>query len=145
VPMTMTTFAVLAVGMLYGGRLGALTVLAYIAQGAVGLPVFANGANLMVLLAAPFTAGYIVGFVFAAGVVGWVYEQRPGILGAAVGCVAATVIIYALGVAWLSVMLGNVEAAVLSGMVPFLLGDALEAALAIAVATGLGRVGFGNR
>ena len=70
VPMTMQTFAVLAVGLLYGGRLGAITVLAYLAWGAAGLPVFSGGANLAVLIAKPFTGGYLVGFVAAAAPAG---------------------------------------------------------------------------
>jgi biotin transport system substrate-specific component len=144
VPMTMQTLAVLAIGLLYGGRLGAATVLAYIAWGAAGLPVFAGGANLAVLVAKPFTVGYLVGFVGAAYVAGRIAEGG-GLVRAIAGVLAGTAVIYALGLAWLGWMMGDVSRAVAVGMVPFLLGDVLKAALAVAIREGVGRIGFGGR
>ena len=81
VPMTMQTFAVLSVGMLYGSRLGAITLAAYLLEGAIGLPVFHGFANLAVLMAKPFTIGYLAGFLVAAFVAGWIAERRPGVVG----------------------------------------------------------------
>lgn len=145
VPMTMQTFAVLAVGALYGWRLGAITVLAYLGWGAVGLPVFAGGANLAVLLAKPFTIGYLAGFVLAAGVTGYLMERARGLAGAAGAVLAGSVAIYALGLPWLAVMLGgDVAKAIAAGAAPFLLGDLLKALLALAVRESVGRIGFGR-
>ncbi len=141
VPMTMQTAAVLAVGLLYGSRLGALTVLAYLAWGAVGLPVFAGGANLAGLLAKPFTIGYLVGFVLAAGLAGAVAERGAGILRSLGAVLLGTAAIYACGLAWLAAMLGGDFAkAVQTGLLPFLVGDAIKAALAVAAASAVGRL-----
>jgi biotin transport system substrate-specific component len=144
VPMTMQTLAVLAIGLLYGGRLGAATVLAYVAWGVAGLPVFAGGANLAVLMAKPFTVGYLAGFVAAAFLAGRIAEGG-GLARAVAGVLAGTAVIYALGLAWLGWMMGDIGKAVAVGMVPFLLGDALKAALAVAIREGIGRIGFGGR
>ena len=64
VPATMQTFAVLLIGMILGPRLAAATVILYLAQGTVGLPVFAKGGGFM-YFAGP-TGGYLLGFIFAA-------------------------------------------------------------------------------
>src|SRR5687768_10456311 len=58
VPLTGQTFAVLLIGIIYGSRLGAATVLAYLAEGAIGLPFFAGGASGLAVFAGP-TAGYL--------------------------------------------------------------------------------------
>jgi biotin transport system substrate-specific component len=145
VPMTMQTFAVLAIAMLYGSRLGALTVLAYLAEGAIGLPVFAGGQTLALILAKPFTAGYLVGFVVAAFVAGWIAERSAGLARAALAAVAGTLTIYAFGLSWLTVMFGgDVAKAATVGALPFLVGDVVKAALAVAVREGVGRIGFGR-
>ncbi|HUG62960.1 MAG TPA: biotin transporter BioY [Methylomirabilota bacterium] len=146
VPMTMQTFAVLAVGVLYGGRLGALTVVAYLLQGAVGLPVFSGGANLAMLIAKPFTAGYLVGFVAAAFIAGWFAERGAGLGRVVLGVSLGSVAIYAFGLPWLAFMLGgDVSKAIAVGAVPFLLGDAIKAALAVAVREGVGRISLARR
>lgn len=69
VPITGQTFAVLMIGALLGSRRGALCVLTYLAEGLAGLPVFAQGRAGLADLLGP-TGGYLVGFVFAAYVVG---------------------------------------------------------------------------
>ncbi len=74
VPITGQTMAVLLVGALLGSRRGALAVLAYIAEGLAGLPVFAGGAAGLARLFGP-TGGYLVGFVAAAFLVGWLAER----------------------------------------------------------------------
>lgn len=143
VPMTMQTFAVLAIGMLYGPRLAFFTLAAYVFEGVIGLPVFAGGANFAVLLAKPFTIGYIAGFVAAAVVAGAVAQGSAGVLRSALAVVAGTVALYVLGLGWLAYMMGgDVAKAVSLGLVPFLLGDAVKAALAIAVRESLGRIRF---
>jgi biotin transport system substrate-specific component len=73
VPLTMQTFVVLVVGAAYGARLGAATVTLYLAEGAAGLPVFAGGGGLA-YMAGP-TGGYLVGFLAAAAVIGWLAER----------------------------------------------------------------------
>lgn len=140
VPMTMQTFAVLLVGLLFGARLGAAAVLAYLAEAAVGLPVLSGGDALMSLLVKPATTGYLVGFVGAAFVAGLIAERIAGrIWGLVVAAVAGEAVLMALGVAFLAWLIGF-ESAVTYGFVPFVLGDVLKIVLAVAVARGLGRL-----
>src|SRR5262245_36726124 len=73
-PATGQTFAVLLLGALYGRKRGAATVLTYLVLGTIGLPVFAGGASGIARLVGP-TAGYLVGFVAAAFVVGFLSER----------------------------------------------------------------------
>jgi biotin transport system substrate-specific component len=132
VPMTMQTFVVLVLGMAYGWRLAGATVLLYLAQGALGLPVFAAGGGIA-YFAGP-TAGYLVGFLLAAVAVGWLAEHGwdrsvPRTLGA---MLIGTGIIFACGIAWLSTLIG-VAQAIGAGLVPFLLGEAVKIALATAI------------
>jgi biotin transport system substrate-specific component len=132
VPMTMQTFVVLVLGMAYGWRLAGATVLLYLAQGAIGLPVFAAGGGIA-YFAGP-TAGYLVGFLLAAVAVGWLaehgWDRSP--LRTLAAMLIGTVIIFACGIAWLSTLIG-VARAIGAGLVPFLLGEAVKIALATAI------------
>src|SRR6478752_6946875 len=74
VPMTLQTLAVLVIGAAYGARLGAATVVAYLVEGAMGLPVFAGPVGGLAPLFGP-TAGYLAGFVIAAFATGWLSER----------------------------------------------------------------------
>ena len=142
VPMTLQPLAVLLVGAVFGARAGVAVILLYLAEGIIGLPVFASGAGLAYLMGP--TAGYLLGFVLAAGIVGYAADRdwtRSLVKGVAV-MTLATATIYLLGVAWLatSVMGGDWLKAVQVGAIPFLLGDALKIAIAAWLASGLARV-----
>jgi biotin transport system substrate-specific component len=132
VPMTMQTFVVLVLGMAYGWRLAGATVLLYLAQGALGLPVFAAGGGIA-YFAGP-TAGYLVGFLLAAVAVGWLAEHGwdRSVLRTLAAMLIGTVIIFACGIAWLSTLIGLPQA-ISAGLVPFLLGEAVKIALATAI------------
>ncbi len=131
VPMTMQSYVVLVIGMAYGWRLAGATLLLYLAEGAIGLPVFASGGGYA-YFAGP-TAGYLVGFLVAATAIGWLaekgWDRNPllSVLAMALG----TVVIFALGVAWLAGLFGF-ETAVANGLQPFLFGAAAKLALAAA-------------
>ncbi|GAB4408851.1 MAG: biotin transporter BioY [Anaerolineae bacterium] len=139
VPITMQTLMVLLTGMLLGSRLGSITVLAYLAEGLAGLPVFAGGTSAwspssipgVPVLLGP-SAGYLVGFVFAAGLVGWLAERGWDRVWwtTALAMVLGNLVIYAFGVGWLSTFLG-VSRAIAAGALPFLIGDAVKIALAV--------------
>ena len=142
VPITLQTFVVLTVGATYGFGLGALTMLAYLAVGAMGLDVFTGSsvesAGLDYMLGG--TGGYLIGFVLATALVGWLAERGwdrslPKMLAA---MLAGSALIYAIGVPWLADAYGKPLAwAVEVGMTPFLLGDALKLALAAALVPAL--------
>lgn len=132
VKLSMQSFVVLAIGFAYGSRLGTLTILAYIVEGAAGLPVFQSGAGIP-YLAGP-TGGYLLGFVLAAAILGNLSERyRLSSIPAAAGAVLLSVIaIYVPGVAWLAVLFGT-ENALPYGLYPFLTGEILKVSLAVAV------------
>jgi biotin transport system substrate-specific component len=132
VPITMQTLVVLVLGIAYGPRLGAATMILYLLEGAVGLPVFAGGwseGGGFHLLYGP-TGGYLAGFVVAATVCGRLARQGwdREILTAAGAMIIGNLIIYALGLAWLTIQIGFANA-ITYGLVPFLVGDALKIAL----------------
>ena len=137
VPMTMQTLVVLLIGLAFGAGLGAAAVLLYLAEGALGLPVFAGtpekGIGLPYMLGP--TGGYLVGFVLAAASAGWIAERRRDAAGLALAVVAGTIAIYLPGVLWLARFVGFDQALQL-GLVPFLWGDLLKAALAFSLALG---------
>ena len=137
VPITGQTMAVLLVGALLGSRRGALAVLAYIAQGLAGLPVFAGGAAGLARLFGP-TGGYLVGFVAAAFLVGWLaergWDRRFGTTLAAM--TLGNLVIYGVGAVWLAVFVGGLSRAWSLGVLPFLPGDALKIVLAAVLLPG---------
>lgn len=129
VPVTGQTFAVLLIGALYGSRLGAATMVAYLAEGASGMPVFAQGHGGVAAIATP-SGGYLFGFIIAAWVVGWFAERGwdrsrwivlPMLLGNAA--------LYGPGIVWLHGQFGVVHTpiswstALDYGLWPFVAGD----------------------
>ncbi len=133
VPVTMQTFAVLVLAMAYGRRLGVATVVLYLVEGALGLPVFAGGAGGIATLFGP-TGGYLAGFVVAAAIVGTLAERGwdRNLASTALAMLLGNLAIYGPGLAVLGALIGY-QKAVAVGLVPFLLGDALKLALAACV------------
>ncbi|SHO61171.1 biotin transport system substrate-specific component [Pseudoxanthobacter soli DSM 19599] len=135
VPMTLHVFGTMLLAGLFGGRTAGLMVLAYLAEGAAGLPVFSYsptaGAGLA-YLAGP-TGGYLVGFAVAAFVAGtWI--ERRGLGGSwrmLVPMLAGLVLVYLLGGLWLAPFVGLSKVATV-GILPFLPGDLVKVALAAA-------------
>lgn len=128
VPMTMQTFAVLLIAMSVGGRLAAATLGLYLFQGAIGLPVFATGGGIAYFVSP--TAGFLLGFLVAASVVGWMVDRgrARGLIGAFTTALAGCAIIYAFGAGYLAIQLG-LWAAIQVAVLPFVLSDLLKSAL----------------
>jgi biotin transport system substrate-specific component len=144
VPMTLQTLVVLLLGVVLGWRLGSLTVLFYLAQGASGLPVFAGTPEKglgLIYMAGP-TGGYLMGFVLAAALTGWLAERGfdRSRLGMAAAMVGGNAVIYALGLLWLGSFIGYNQQLIGIGMMPFVLGDLLKIALAVVTVPLLWRV-----
>jgi len=133
VPVTGQTFAVLLTGAALGMTLGAAGQAVYVVAGAFGLPVYAGGEGGWDTASAQGSAGYLIGFIFAAGFVGFMAERRqdrtfPTMFTA---FIAGSFIIYAFGVAGLMILLDmTFSEAVVAGVVPFVLGDIIKAAAA---------------
>lgn len=132
VPVTGQTFAVLLVAAALGPRLGPAGVGLYVAEGLIGLPVYAGGTAGLARLTGP-TGGYLIGFVVAAFVVGWLAQRGwdRRIATAVLAMLAGEVAIYVFGLAWLSrfpLSVGLLGA----GLLPFVAGDLYKVALAAA-------------
>jgi biotin transport system substrate-specific component len=142
VPMTLQTLAVLVIGAAYGWRLGSATVIAYLAEGALGWPVFAGPIGGLAPLLGP-TAGYLFGFVAAAFATGWLsergWDRSVAWLFLAMGL--GHVLILAAGFAWLAfgIKLG-VEKAWLVGIAPFMAASLIKNALGAALVPAVRRV-----
>jgi biotin transport system substrate-specific component len=132
VPMTMQTYVVLVLGAMFGARLGAATVLLYLAQGAMGLPVFAGtpekGLGLAYMMGP--TGGYLIGFVAAAWVIGLLAERGwdRSIVRLMVAMAIGHAIIFAFGVTWLAQLVGWNKAWML-GVAPFYAATVFKTAL----------------
>jgi biotin transport system substrate-specific component len=128
VPYTAQTFVVLAGAIALGGKRATAGSLLYLALGAIGLPFFAASGGA--------TLGYIVGFAVAAAVLGF-WASRGGLRKAptvALAMVVGNLVIYAFGATWLGIFTGQGAAFALEfGVLPFLLGDAVKIAAAVAV------------
>ena len=147
VPMTLQTLAILIVGLSFGARLGALTLVAYLTEGAMGLPVFANGFNGVAFFGP--TAGFLVGFIGMACLVGFAADKGvKGVVPMAAVTLLASALLYVPGVAWAMALaeLAGLDTAKWGAdsfamvweyyMAPFLLGDAVKAVIAALVVTG---------
>jgi biotin transport system substrate-specific component len=138
VKMSMQNFVVLALAAAYGSRLAVATVLAYLAEGALGLPVFVSGGGLG-YFAGP-TTGYLAGYVVAAFVVGALAERgwMRTLSGALAVFILGDAIIMALGLAWLTTLIGF-DKALVAGVVVFLPAEALKIALVTALTRSMAR------
>lgn len=134
VPLTMQTLVVLMIGMAFGTSLGVATVLLYLAEGAVGLPVFSGTLEMGIGLAYMMgtTGGYLVGFVLAVGTVGCLSERgwdhTPQTTAATM--LIGNIVIYIPGLLWLGAVIGWDKPVFAWGLAPFLAGDALKLVLA---------------
>ncbi|HEX8844950.1 MAG TPA: biotin transporter BioY [Pyrinomonadaceae bacterium] len=134
VPLTGQTFAVLLTGALLGSRLGALAMIAYLIEGASGLPFFAAGGSGLARLTVSPWAGYLWAYPAAAFLTGWLAERGwdRRYLSAAAAMLLGSLLILLGGMVWrLSFM--SFDQALLTGVVPFLPGDLIKVALAAAV------------
>jgi biotin transport system substrate-specific component len=134
VPITMQTFAVLTIGAAYGARLGGVTLLAYLALGALGVTVFTGETAGLAYMMGP-TGGYLAGFAVAAVTMGWLAERGwdKSVATMAGALLIGNAVIYAFGLPWMAYLfLADKGAAWVAqwGMINFLPGDALKLALA---------------
>ena len=136
VDLSMQTLAVMLIGAAFGMRLAVATLLLYLAEGAMGLPVFQStpekGIGLAYMVGP--TGGFLIGFVAMAAIAGWAadrgFDRSPIKLFGAL--LAAEAVLMVLGFAWLAVLIGP-EKSWQFGVAPFIVPDMIKVALAAAV------------
>ncbi|WP_116222405.1 biotin transporter BioY [Paracoccus versutus] len=140
VPMTLHTLAVFFLAATLGPRLGFAAMAAYLAAGALGLPVFSGtperGIGLAYMVGP--TGGYLAGYLLGAGLTGWLAQGR-GLIGRFLAMLAGLAVVYALGLAWLALYV-PAQGLLAAGLTPFLLGDLLKLALASGLIAAIARV-----
>jgi len=131
VPITLGTFGVLTIGATYGARLGLVTILGYLALGAVGATVFAGDKAGLTYMTGG-TGGYLVGYVLATLALGFAakkgWDRSVGLM--ALALLAGNALIYLPGLVWLNGFADSWAQTLEWGILPFLLGDVLKLALA---------------
>jgi biotin transport system substrate-specific component len=135
VPVTGQTLAVLLVGSTLGALRGTLSLVLYAVLGIVGVPVFSDATHGLSIVMGP-TGGYIIGFIFAAALTGWLAQRAwdHRILGAILSFLAGTVVTFMIGLPWLAVSLHlNLEQTLQFGLYPFIVGGAVKALLAAGI------------
>jgi biotin transport system substrate-specific component len=137
VPMTLQSMVVLLIGAAYGWRLGAATLMLYLAEGAIGLPVFAGtperGIGLAYMMGP--TGGFLIGFALAAAATGYLAERGwdrslPRVVAL---MILGHIVLFLPGLAWLAAIMGW-EQAWAVGVAPFVAGTVVKTALAVALA-----------
>ena len=130
VPMTMQTFVVFIIGMAYGWKLALYTLLLYLVEGALGLPVFAKGGGLLYLTGP--TAGYLYGMTVAAAVIGFFAElgYNQSYLKSLLSLLIGTFIIFLFGVGYLGSVIGY-DKALIGGLYPFIPSEFFKIGLAV--------------
>jgi biotin transport system substrate-specific component len=144
VPLTLGPLAVLLIGLMLSPRMAAAALATYLAEGALGLPVFAPGPLMssgMAHLLGP-TAGYLLAYPFAAALVSALWRRSGRSFGSALAAASAgNLVILACGALWLGFLAhSSLQSSVALGVLPFLPGDALKIAAAAAMATGFQRL-----
>jgi biotin transport system substrate-specific component len=133
VPMTLQTLMILTIGTAYGWRLGTATLVLYLLEGAIGLPVFAGtpekGIGLAYMLGG--TGGYLIGYVLAAACCGWLAERGwdRNVMTSAGAMLIGNILIYIPGLLWLGALYGWDKPIIEWGLTPFVLGDLTKIAL----------------
>jgi biotin transport system substrate-specific component len=136
VDLSLQTLAIFLIAAAFGMRLAVATLVLYLAQGAMGLPVFQStpekGIGIAYMLGT--TGGYLAGFVVMAAIVGWAadrgWDRNPFKFFGAI--VVADVVMLAMGFAWLALLIGA-EQSWQFGVVPFIAPDLIKAALAASI------------
>ncbi|MCA8878713.1 MAG: biotin transporter BioY [Rhodobacteraceae bacterium] len=138
VPMTLQTLAISVVGLTFGARLAGLTLLAYLAEGAMGLPVYSGGGAGVAHLVGP-TGGYLFGFVAMAWMTGWLAEHGfgRGFIRMSLAALIPSMLLFVPGVAWLWYITPlDLNGAIAAGATPFLVGGLVKSVVAAMVAAG---------
>ena len=136
VPLSLVNFAVILVGLVLGSRRGFAALALYLAEGAVGLPVFSPvGAPGILRFLGP-TAGYLIAYPFVAALAGYLFERgKTKFARAIIAAISAEVLLFACGLSWLLVLTRSIRTAFVFGLYWFVFGEVIKVMLAAAVAS----------
>ncbi len=145
VPLTVQNFAVLLVGLLLGSRRGFAVLALYLAEGAMGMPVFSPmGPGGVAQLLGP-TGGFLVAYPLVAGLAGFIMERgHKSFARAAVGGFLADVLLFIGGLSWLAVLTHSVALAFRLGLYWFLFAEVIKVMMAAGIAARWQRIRSGN-
>lgn len=138
VPLSLVNFAVLLVGLMLGSKRGFAALALYLAEGAVGLPVFAHAGGITHLIGpAAFTGGYLIAYPFVAFVAGFIFERSSrSFASGVVASTAAELLLFLSGVSWLMLLFHTSFAtAVGFGLYPFFFGEIIKVMAAVGIAS----------
>lgn len=140
VPLTLQNFGVLVVGLLLGPRRAFAAMVLYLAEGAAGLPVFNSaGPGGIAQLFGP-TGGYLMSYPFVAGLAGFLFDRgRKSFTRAAASGLAAEVLLFVIGLTWLTVWAGSFKKALFFGLYWFVFAEVIKVLMAAAVAARIKR------
>lgn len=141
VPITAQTLVINLIALLLKPKKAGITVGIWILLGLVGLPVFSNGTGGFGVLAGA-TGGYIIGYLIAVMIISFVKGTKNNVIRNTVSVIAVGIpVIYAIGVPWFKMVAGlDWKAAILTGLVPFIVGDLIKAVASVCIAKPLYRV-----
>jgi biotin transport system substrate-specific component len=140
VPLTLSNFGVLLVGLTLGSRRGFAAAALYLAWGAVGLPVLATtGPGGIAQMVGP-TAGYLWAYPVIAFLAGWIAERgQPSFMRNLTAAIVAEVVLFAAGIGWLAIVTHSWRQAALFGLYPFLFAEVSKVMVAAAAGNRLRR------
>ncbi len=130
VPMTMQTFVVLFMGVTFGYKVAVSTIVLYLLEGIMGLPVFSNSPEKgigIIYFTGP-TMGYLIGFIFASFLAGYLNFSKNYFV-SFIKLILAVSIIYLLGVIWLGTLIGWDKPIIQLGVIPFLWAELFKIVL----------------
>lgn len=131
VPIVLQNTVVLLSALLLGAKRGTAATALFLAQGALGLPVFAGGAGGPFCFVGP-TGGYLIGYLLASFAAGWIMERTRTIRGASLALIAGSAIILIAGASYLTTFVG-VQKALSLGVAPFILGDIVKILISLPI------------
>jgi biotin transport system substrate-specific component len=142
VPLTVQNFGVLLVGLLLGSRRGFAAMILYLAEGAMGMPVFSPSSVGLFGLAQILgpTGGYLIAYPFVAGLAGYIFERgTKSFARAAIAGLLAEIVLFSGGVAWLYIATHSLARAAYLGLYWFIAAEILKVMVAAAIAVRWGR------
>ncbi len=140
VPLTVQNFGVLLVGLLLGSRRGFAALILYLAEGAMGMPVFSPLGPGGVAQILGVTGGYLLVYPLVAGLAGFIFERgTKSFARAAIAGLLAEIVLFAGGVTWLYVATHSLAKAAYLGLYWFIAAEVLKVMVAAAIATRWGR------